>query len=95
LATKRRHCGEAKLAIELQPIEKDPLTRAELIKYLAIVCGWTGEEELALQKLKIALQMPCPISPGQLRLHPYWDALRGNRRFDELIAESATPVAIN
>jgi tetratricopeptide (TPR) repeat protein len=95
LGHKEEALREAKLAIELQPIEKDPLTRAELIKYLAIVCGWTGEEELALQKLKIALQMPCPISPGQLRLHPYWDALRGNRRFDELIAESATPVAIN
>jgi tetratricopeptide (TPR) repeat protein len=86
---------EARLAIELRRIEKDPLTRAELTKYLAVVYAWTGKKELGLKQLKAALQMPCPISPGQLRLHPYWDALRGNRRFDELVAEAATSVAMN
>jgi TolB-like protein/class 3 adenylate cyclase/Tfp pilus assembly protein PilF len=95
LGHKEDALREARLAVELQPTEKDPLTRAELIKYLAIVYAWTGKEELGLNQLKVALQMPCPISPGQLRLHPYWDALRGNRRFEELVAESATPVAIN
>jgi TolB-like protein/class 3 adenylate cyclase/Tfp pilus assembly protein PilF len=96
LGRKEDALCEARRAVELHPAEKDdPLTRAELIKYLAIVYAWTGEKELALDQLKIALQMPCPISQGQLRLHPYWDPLRGDPCFDKLVAESAMPVAIN
>jgi TolB-like protein/class 3 adenylate cyclase/Tfp pilus assembly protein PilF len=86
---------EAKHAVELQPNEKDPLARAELIKYLAAVYAWTGEKQAALDQLEVALQMPCPISQGELRLHPYWDPLRGDAYFDKLVAQSGTPVAID
>jgi len=94
LGLKEDALREAQRAVELLPREKDPLTYAELIKNLAVVYAWTGEKEPAMKELKALLQIPAPISYGQLRLHPYWDPLRGDPRFDKLVAESTKPVAI-
>jgi len=94
LGRKEDAVREARQAIELHPLEKDRLTYAELIKNLAVVYAWTGEKEAALNELKVLLQIPAPISYGQLRLHPYWDPLRGNPRFEKLVQESTKPVAI-
>jgi serine/threonine protein kinase/Tfp pilus assembly protein PilF len=94
LGRKEDALREARRAVELLPRERDPLTNAELIKNLAVVYAWTGEKEAALNELKALLQIPAPISYGQLRLHPYWDPLRGDPRFDKLVAESTKPVAI-
>ena len=94
LGRKEDAVREARRAVELLPPEKDSLTHAELIKDLAVVYAWTGEKEAALKELKTLLQIPAPISYGQLRLHPYWDPLRGDPRFDRLVAESTKPVPI-
>jgi serine/threonine-protein kinase len=94
LGRKEDALREARRAVELFPGEKDPLTRAELIKYLAVVYAWTGEKDAALKELTTALQMPSPISYGQLRLHPYWNALRGDPHFEKLVVDSAKPIAI-
>jgi TolB-like protein/class 3 adenylate cyclase/Tfp pilus assembly protein PilF len=94
LGRKEDALREARRAVEVLPPEKDPFTHAELIKYLAVVYAWTGENEAALNELKAVLQIPGRISYGQLRLHPYWDPLRRDPRFDKLVAESAKPVAI-
>ena len=94
LGRKEDALREARRAVELFPGDKDPLTYAELIKNLAVVYAWTGEKEAALSELKGLLQLAAPISYGQLRLHPYWDALRGDPRFDKFVAESTKPVAI-
>ena len=94
LGRKEDAVREAQRAVELLPPEKDPLTYAELVKNLAIVYAWTGQNEAALSELKAVLQIPGPISYGQLRLHPYWDPLRSDARFEKLVAESTEPVAI-
>jgi serine/threonine protein kinase/Tfp pilus assembly protein PilF len=94
LGRKENAVREAQRAVELLPPEKDPLTHAELRKDLAVVYAWTGEKESAFKELETLLQMPAPISYGQLRLYPYWDPLRGDPRFDKLVAESTKPVAI-
>jgi tetratricopeptide (TPR) repeat protein len=94
LGRKEDAVREARRAVELHPREKDPLTYAELIKNLAVVYAWSGEKEAALNELKSLLQIPGPLTYGELRLHPYWDPLRGDPRFDQLVAESAKPVAI-
>jgi tetratricopeptide (TPR) repeat protein len=94
LGRKEDAVREARRAVELQPREKDQLTYAELIKNLAVVYAWTGQREAALNELKALLQIPAPISYGQLRLHPYWDSLRGDPRFAKLVADSTQPVPI-
>jgi len=41
------------------------------------------------------LQIPGHVSYGQLRLHPWWDPLRDDPRFDKLIEEAKKPVALS
>jgi TolB-like protein/Tfp pilus assembly protein PilF len=94
LGRKEDAVREAQRAVELLPREKDPLAHAELMKNLAVVYAWTGEKDAALNELQALLQIPAPISYGQLRLHPYWDPLRSDPRFGKLAAESTKPVAI-
>jgi serine/threonine protein kinase/Flp pilus assembly protein TadD len=94
LGRKEDAVREGRWAVKLHPREKDQLTYAELIKNLAIIYAWTGNEEAALNELKSLLQIPGPLTYGELRLHPYWDPLRRDPRFNQLVAESVKPVAI-
>ena len=68
---------------------KDAINGALLIEYLAIIYAWTGEKDRALEQLAIAAQIPSDVSYGQLRLHPYWDPLRGDPRFEKIVASLA------
>ena len=94
LGRKEDAAREARRAIEVHPREKDQFTYAELIKNLAITYAWSGNKEAALKELDGLLQIPAPLSYGNLRLHPYWDPLRGDPRFDQLVEESRKPVAV-
>jgi serine/threonine protein kinase/Tfp pilus assembly protein PilF len=94
LGRKEDAVREGRRAVELHPREKDQLTYAELIKNLAVIYAWTDNKEAALNELGSLLQIPAPLTYGELRLHPYWDPLRGDPRFDQLVVESTKPVAI-
>jgi hypothetical protein len=48
--------------------------------------GWTGEKDLACQQLVATLDLPASVSYGELRLHPYWDPLRGDPCFEKIVA---------
>jgi hypothetical protein len=85
---------EGRPAIELLPITKDAFNGTELKRNLAIIYAWTGEKELALKELAGALQLPSVLTHGELRLHPYWDSLRGDPRFEKLVAEAAAPIPL-
>jgi hypothetical protein len=58
-------------------------------RYLAVVCAWTGEKKLTLEELTKLIRMPSDVSCGDLRLHPYWDPPRGDRRFEKIVAALA------
>jgi hypothetical protein len=60
-----------------------------MIEFFAVICAWAGEKELACQQLVAATQIPGDISYGQLRLNPYWDSLRGDPRFEKIVASLA------
>jgi hypothetical protein len=60
-----------------------------LIQYLAVIYAWTGEVDLALEQLSVAASIPSHLSYGRLRLHPYWDPLRGDPRFEKIVASLA------
>ena len=81
-------------AVELLPVEKDAWAGAAVLTNLAITYAWSGEKDLAIKQLEEVLQMPSDISYGQLRLHPFWDPLRGDPRFEKLLEESKKPVAM-
>ena len=76
-------------AVELEPISRDALDGPLLTGYLAIIYAWCGEQDLALQQLERATSVPSYWSYGHLSLHPYWDALRGHPRFEQIVASLA------
>jgi TolB-like protein/class 3 adenylate cyclase/Tfp pilus assembly protein PilF len=80
---------EGKRAVELLPANKDAINGALLIEYLAVIYAWCGEKDHALEQLAIAVKIPSDVNYGQLKLHPYWDPLRGDPRFEKIVASLA------
>ena len=80
---------EGRRAVELLPVTKDSLVGALLVQNLALIYAWSGEKDLAFEQLTIAAKLPSYLSYGELRLHPYWDPLRGDPRFDKIVASLA------
>ena len=80
------------LAGALMPLEKDVKNGSLVLQYLAITAAWAGEKELALQQLKAGLRAPdasFALSYAALKLHPFWDPLRGDPRFEKIVASLA------
>jgi hypothetical protein len=71
------------------PVTKESIGGSLLIQYLALIYAWTGEKDLAFEQLAIAARIPGFFSYGQLRLHPHFDSLRGDPRFDKIVASLA------
>jgi len=87
---------EGRRAVELLPVAKDMMAGGVVLANLAIIYAWVGEKDRALEQLAIAIRFPSPefLSYGQLKLHPFWDPLRGDPRFDKLLEESKKPVPL-
>lgn len=80
---------EGNRAVELVPVEKDALTGPVMIKYLAMIAAWAGDKDLACERLAIAVRPPSWVGYGELKLLPWWDPLRGDPRFEKIVASLA------
>jgi TolB-like protein/tetratricopeptide (TPR) repeat protein len=89
LGRKDEALREGWRAVELVPAEKDPINAAFMIKYLAMTAAWVGEKDLACDQLETALGRPSFLSYGELKLLPWWDPLRGDPRFEKIVASLA------
>jgi TolB-like protein/Tfp pilus assembly protein PilF len=89
LGRKEEALREGQRAVELLPVKKDALGGAEIVKYLAIIAAWVDDKDLACEQLAIVINRPSPISYGQLKLLPFWDSLRGDPRFEKIVASLA------
>jgi TolB-like protein/class 3 adenylate cyclase/Tfp pilus assembly protein PilF len=79
-------------AIALVPLEKDVNTGSRVLQYFAITAAWADEKELALKQLEAGLRAPAAsvvLSYGSLKLLPFWDPLRGDPRFEQIVASLA------
>jgi len=94
LGNRHDALAHGRRAIELFPISKDAMAGAEILRNLAITYAWAGEKELAINQLEEVVRIPSPVSYGQLRLHPWWDPLRDDPRFEKLVEEAKKPVAM-
>jgi len=94
LGRKEDALREGRHAVELLPVTKDAFTGAGMLGDLAVIYAWVGEKDLAIKQLEEVLRIPSELSYGQLRLHPSWDPLRGDPRFEKLVEESKKPVAV-
>jgi hypothetical protein len=86
LGRKEDAIREALRAVDLMPIAKDSLWGPRVVTNLALVYAWTGERDRALEQLEIVANIPAGATYGDLRFNPCWDSLRGNKRFDKIVA---------
>jgi len=89
LGRKEDALREGRRAVEVLPITRDAWLGANLLINLAIIYAWVGEKDLAIKQLEEVVRIPSPVSYGQLRLHPFWDPLRGDARFEKIVASLA------
>jgi serine/threonine-protein kinase len=94
LGRKEEAIREGRRASELLPVATDALNGTLIMQYLGVIYAWTGEKDLAIKQIAATLQVPSLLSYGHLRLHPWWDPLRGDPRFEKLVEESKKPVAL-
>jgi Flp pilus assembly protein TadD len=71
---------------ELWPMSRDANQGTYLQHQLARIYTLTGKPEKAIDVLERILAVPYYVSPGWLRVDPSFAALKGNPRFDRLIA---------
>jgi TolB-like protein/Tfp pilus assembly protein PilF len=86
LGRKEDAIREGRRAVELLPVERDALNSVRMREFLAVIYAWTGEKDLACEQLEAATKFPASASYGQLKLHPFWDPLRGDPRFEKIVA---------
>ena len=89
LGRKEDALREGRRAVELLPVEKDAINGARMISYLAMIAAWVGDKDLACEQLAIAIHPPSTVTYGQLKLLPFWDPLRGDPRFEKIVASLA------
>ena len=91
LGNKEDAIREGERAVELTPISENAIEGATLVRYLAVIYAWSGEKDRAIQRLAETTYRPgSHISYGYLRLHPLWDPLRNDPRF-QAIVDSLAP----
>ena len=89
LGDKDKAIQEGRAACDLLPVAKDAVDGTLLNIHLANVYALVGEKDLALQQLETLSRIPCGPAYGELRLDPEWDALRGDPRFEKIVASLA------
>jgi serine/threonine protein kinase/tetratricopeptide (TPR) repeat protein len=89
LGRKEEALREGRRAVELLPVEKDPINGIAMVKYLAVIAAWVGDKDLACEQLAIAIHPPSRLTYGELKLLPFWDPLRGDPRFEKIVASLA------
>jgi tetratricopeptide (TPR) repeat protein len=89
LGRKEEALREGRRAVELLPVEKDAIYGIGMVKYFAMIAAWAGNKDLACEQLAIAIRPPSRLTYGELKLLPFWDPLRGDPRFEQIVASLA------
>jgi len=97
MGQKQSALKAAEESIVLLPSAKDRVSGPSLEQNLALIQAIFGENTRAISTLTQLLQTaygswlydPVPITPALLRLDPFWDPLRGDPRFEKIVASLA------
>jgi TolB-like protein/tetratricopeptide (TPR) repeat protein len=89
LGRKEEALNEGRRAMELAVPVKDSSAEPYVKLCFTIICAWTGECELAVGQLEALTKTPGQYTYGDLRLNPMWDPLRGDPRFEKVVASLA------
>jgi serine/threonine-protein kinase len=77
---------EGHQAVEMLPISRDAIDGGEMQEDMAYAETLVGEADAAIDRLAYLLTIPSDVSVALLRIDPMWDRLRGNPRFQRLLA---------
>ncbi len=89
LGRKELAIQEAQHAVDLMPVSKDIYDGALVLEGLAQVYTWTNERDRAIDLLQKLVTMPGYTNYARLKLHPMWNPLRGDPRFEKVVASLA------
>jgi TolB-like protein/class 3 adenylate cyclase len=82
LGEKEKALAEAREAVA--DYQEDALDKPQAETVLAQVEAQVGNVDVAIDALPHLLEVPNGLTPGLLRLDPYWDPLRKDPRFEKL-----------
>ena len=68
------------------PLSRDKVDAPRYVAEFAIVYATLGEKDLALKQLAIVSTIPGGPTYGELKLSSDWDPLRGDQRFEAMVA---------
>jgi len=89
LGRKEEALREGRRAVELVPIGKDAVVGRIVATYFAMIAAWVGDNAVACEQLAGAIGYTSSLSYGQLKLMPWWDPLRGDPCFEQIVASIA------
>jgi serine/threonine-protein kinase len=89
LGRKEDAIREGDRAVELLPVAKDALIGDALLSRLAGVYAQAGEANRAFDLLEKVTKIPFGVTYGSLKLDEIWDPLRGDPRFEKIVASLA------
>jgi len=88
LADKQKALAEAKQAVT--DYQNDAVVKPGTELWLARIQARFKDFDSAIATLTHSLEVPGGVTPGDLRFSPFWDPLRKDPRFDQIVA-SLTP----
>ena len=86
LGRKEEALREGEEGVRLMPLDRETWRGGFRVVQLARIEAMVGEEERAIEHLEQLLSIPFDLTPAELRIDPTWDGLRGNPRFEALLA---------
>ena len=89
LGEKGAALAEAQRATELQPESKDAFGGPYITEGVAEVYAILGDNDRAIEILDGLLSRPSYVTVEGLKVNPIWDPLRGDPRFQKLVASPA------
>ena len=86
LGEKAQAIQEGERGTQLWPVSGDAYFGTYIQHQLARIYALTGEPDKAINVLESLLKVPYYLSPGWLRIDPEFAMLKGNARFERLVA---------
>ncbi|MCK9408852.1 MAG: hypothetical protein M0R68_06930, partial [Bacteroidetes bacterium] len=86
LGRKKEALSAGERGVELLPVEKEAWRGSYRLHDLAKIYVMVGEPDKAMDILERLLSIPCEISVALLKIEPWWNSLRTNKRFQKLVA---------